>query len=158
MLLQRVAQASVAVDGKEVAAVGVGYLVLVGFGEMDTLDLPGSKIWRGMIDKMLHLRVFPDDAGKLNLSLLDIGGEVLLVSQFTLYADCRKGRRPSFHAACPPQTATQLYNRLCDDVEALIPGKVGRGIFGADMKVGLLNDGPVTILLDDSELFGTPGS
>jgi D-tyrosyl-tRNA(Tyr) deacylase len=158
ILLQRVSHASVHVEGKEVAAVGTGWLALVGFGEQDDLDLPGSKIWRGMIDKMLNLRVFPDEAGKLNLSLLDIGGALLLVSQFTLYADCRKGRRPSFHGACPPQTAQELYDRFCDDVEALLPGRVGRGIFGADMKVGLLNDGPVTIYLDDSELFGLSSS
>jgi len=105
-----------------------------------------------MLEKLVKLRVFPDEAGKMNVSLLDAGGGVLLVSQFTLYADCRKGLRPSFSSAAPPAVAQALFDRLCDDVQALLPdGRVQRGVFGADMAVGLVNAGPVTIMLDSRD-------
>lgn len=156
LLLQRVSQAHVDVAGERVAAVGPGFLVLAGFGPEDCLndgaDAPVAPWWRAMIEKLVKLRVFPDEAGKMNVSLLDAGGEVLLVSQFTLYADCRKGLRPSFSSAAAPAVAQALFDRLCDDVQALLPqGRVQRGVFGADMAVGLVNAGPVTIMLDSRD-------
>lgn len=152
LLLQRVSQAHVDVAGERVAAVGPGFLVLAGFGPDDGADSPSAPWWRAMLEKLVKLRVFPDEAGKMNVSLLDAGGEVLLVSQFTLYADCRKGLRPSFSSAAPPAVAQALFDKLCDDVQALLPeGRVGRGVFGADMAVGLVNAGPVTIMLDSRD-------
>jgi len=152
LLLQRVSQAHVDVAGERVAAVGPGFLVLAGFGPDDGPDSPAAPWWRAMLEKLVKLRVFPDEAGKMNVSLLDAGGEVLLVSQFTLYADCRKGLRPSFSSAAAPQVAQALFDRLCDDVQALLPqGRVSRGVFGADMAVGLVNAGPVTIMLDSRD-------
>ena len=152
LLLQRVSQAHVDVAGERVAAVGPGFLVLAGFGPQDGPDSPDAPWWRAMLEKLVKLRVFPDEAGKMNVSLLDAGGEVLLVSQFTLYADCRKGLRPSFSQAAPPAVAQALFDKLCDDVQALLPeGRVARGVFGADMAVGLVNAGPVTIMLDSRD-------
>jgi len=152
LLLQRVSQAHVDVAGERVAAVGPGFLVLAGFGPDDGADSPGAPWWRAMLEKLVKLRVFPDEAGKMNVSLLDAGGEVLLVSQFTLYADCRKGLRPSFSQAAAPAVAQVLFDRLCDDVQALLPdGRLQRGVFGADMAVGLVNAGPVTIMLDSRD-------
>lgn len=151
LLVQRVASASVTVQGETVAAIGRGFLVLAGFGPHDGPDAPSKPWWRGMIEKLVKLRVFPDEAGKMNLSLKDISGEALFVSQFTLYADCRKGLRPSFSGAAAPEAARALFDRLCDDAEALLPGRVWRGVFGADMKVELVNDGPVTIMLDSGD-------
>jgi D-tyrosyl-tRNA(Tyr) deacylase len=157
MLLQRVGKASVAVDGKEAATIEHGFLALVGFG---TADAPAAAADRGpawksicaTLEKALALRVFPDDAGRMNRSLNDCNGSLLLVSQFTLYADCRKGRRPSFHPACPPDEAEQLFDRLRRKAEELLPGRVASGIFAALMDVTLTNRGPVTILLDSAEL------
>lgn len=152
LLLQRVSRAHVDVAGERVSGVGQGFLVLAGFGPEDGPDAPEASWWRAMLEKMVKLRVFPDEAGKMNVSLLDAGGEVLLVSQFTLYADCRKGLRPSFSQTAPPQVAKALFDTLCDDVAALLPeGRVARGVFGADMAVGLVNDGPVTIMLDSRD-------
>ncbi len=151
LLLQRVKEAAVRVDGARVAAIGPGLLVFVGFGPQDDLDLPKSKIWPGLLKKLVELRIFPDSAGKLNRGVMehgDAGGEILLVSQFTLYADCRKGRRPSFHLAAEPGLAQELFQRLADDLQTLYPGKVQTGVFGADMDVSLVNWGPVTILLE----------
>ena len=154
LLIQRVHEARVTVDGKTVGQIGQGLLVLVGFGLQDGADLPGSKIWKTLIEKMIGLRIFGDAAGKMNLGLEDCGGEVLLVSQFTLYADSRKGRRPSFHLACPPALAAELYGKFVADVEKRLPGRVQQGIFGADMDVGLVNWGPVTIWLDSADFAG----
>ncbi|NMC48246.1 MAG: D-tyrosyl-tRNA(Tyr) deacylase [Desulfovibrio sp.] len=151
LVLQRVKSAFVDVAGSRVAAIGPGLLVLAGFGREDGPDLPGSRAWTTMIEKMLTLRVFPDAAGRMNLGLVEVGGEMLLVSQFTLYACCRKGRRPSFDAATPPDTARELFDRLCADVEVRHPGRTGKGLFGADMDVGLVNWGPVTIILDSRD-------
>ncbi len=151
LVLQRVARASVSVDGAQVASIGRGLLVLAGFGPGDGPQAPDAPWWRAMLEKMLKLRVFSDDAGKMNLSVQDVSGQVLLVSQFTLYADCRKGLRPGFSGAAAPDVASALFNRLCADVEARLPGRVGRGVFGADMAVELVNQGPVTILLDSAE-------
>lgn len=158
ILLQRVKLAAVAVRGVEVAAIGPGLLVLVGFGAEDGSELPGTKAWTSMLKKLLELRIFPDAEGKFNNSLADVhgaAGELLLVSQFTLYADCRKGRRPSFSSAAPPETARELFERFAADMERLWPGKTRVGRFGEEMDVTLLNWGPVTISLD-SQILGQP--
>ena len=151
LLIQRVAGASVEVSGTRVASIPMGFLVLAGFGPGDGPQAPESSWWRAMVEKLPKLRVFADEAGKMNLGLSEAGGEVLLVSQFTLYADCRKGLRPSFSTAAPPEVARALFDRLCSDMEALLPGRVRRGVFGADMSVALTNSGPVTIMLDSRD-------
>ncbi|MCS6949820.1 MAG: D-aminoacyl-tRNA deacylase [Armatimonadota bacterium] len=146
-VLQRVAQAEVRVNGERVASIGRGYLVLVGVTHTD-----GEPDARYIADKIASLRLFEDEAGKINLGITDVGGEVLLVSQFTLYADCRKGRRPSFTDAAPPDMAEQLYLRVAELLrEAGLP--VQTGVFGAHMQVALVNDGPVTILLDSHKIL-----
>ncbi len=150
LLLQRVLEAGVRVEGRDVARIGPGLMILVGFGVEDGPDLPKSGTWPAMLKKALELRIFPDQDGKLNKSITEHGpdgGEILLVSQFTLYADCRKGRRPSFHFAAPPDVASSLFDRFARDMDALVPGKVHTGIFGAEMDVWLTNWGPVTISL-----------
>jgi D-tyrosyl-tRNA(Tyr) deacylase len=151
LLIQRVSEAAVRVGGETTGEIGPGLLVLAGFGGDDGENLPEGKVWRAMIDKTLGLRIFPDDAGKLNLSLEDVDGDLLLVSQFTLYADCRKGRRPSFSGAAKPETARALYERLVEDLRKRLPGKVETGVFAAEMDVSLVNAGPVTIMLDSSD-------
>jgi len=152
ILLQRVTRASVAVDDRTVGEIATGILALVGFGPDDSPNLPDAPVWRKMLEKLLNLRIFPDDQSKLNRSLLDIGGDLLLVSQFTLYADCKKGRRPSFSNACPPDTALQLFNRFVAEAKALAPAHVATGAFGAEMHLDFTNWGPVTILLDSETL------
>jgi D-tyrosyl-tRNA(Tyr) deacylase len=142
VVLQRVSRASVAVGDRVVGEIGRGFLVLAGFTAGDTGD---TVAW--MAEKIAGLRVFPDDEGKMNRSLDEIGGAALVVSQFTLYGDARKGRRPSFVDAAPPAVAEPLYERLADALAAHgIP--VARGVFGAVMAVELVNDGPVTLLLE----------
>ncbi|WP_315861285.1 D-aminoacyl-tRNA deacylase [Roseiconus lacunae] len=142
MVLQRVSEASVKVDGEIVGQINHGLVALVGIGHGDD-----EKIVEWMADKTVQLRVFEDDAGKMNRSLADVSGGVLAISQFTLYGDCRKGRRPAFTAAAAPEVAKQLYEHYVNAI-----GKHGievqTGIFAADMKVSLINDGPVTMLLD----------
>ncbi len=155
LFLQRVREASVAVAGRRVAVIGPGILALVGFGRDDGPDFADSPVCGAMLEKMLDLRIFPDAAGKLNVSLRETGGELLLVSQFTLYAACRKGRRPSFSEAAPPGVAERLYDALVRRARELLPGKVATGLFGADMDVLLTNWGPVTILLDSVD-FASP--
>jgi D-aminoacyl-tRNA deacylase len=155
LVLQRVSKASVAVRGETIAAIGPGLLVLCGFGVDDGPDLPEKRIWTAMIEKMLDLRIFSDAKGKMNQSLRDMGFEVLLVSQFTLFADCRKGRRPSFTGAAAPEVARTLFTRFYHDVEARLPGRTGRGEFGADMDVSLVNQGPVTLVLDSGAFSDT---
>jgi D-tyrosyl-tRNA(Tyr) deacylase len=146
-VLQRVARAEVSVDGDRVASIGRGYVVLLGVTHTD--DETDA---RYIADKIASLRLFEDEAGKINLGITDIGGEVLVVSQFTLYADCRKGRRPSFTQAAPPEIAERLYQRVAEILrEAGLP--VQTGVFGAHMQVSLVNDGPVTILLDSRKAF-----
>jgi len=143
LLLQRVTHASVEIDGETVASVGVGFLVLVGCRTGDTVADADY-----LADRMVALRVFCDEEGRMNRSLADIGGEALLVSQFTLYADTRKGNRPGFSLAGDPAVAKNLYERFCDRIRGLLsPERVGTGVFAADMKVSLVNDGPVTIEL-----------
>jgi D-tyrosyl-tRNA(Tyr) deacylase len=144
-LLQRVSHASVTIDGKVVGQVGQGLLVLLGVGQDDN-EVQG----KALADKIVNLRIFGDDEGKMNRSLLDIGGGVLVVSQFTLYADTRRGRRPSFTDAAPPDVAEPLCERFKDAVVAY-GLKVAGGVFGAHMDVELLNDGPVTIWLDSEQ-------
>ncbi|MBN2140428.1 MAG: D-tyrosyl-tRNA(Tyr) deacylase [Desulfovibrionaceae bacterium] len=151
LVIQRVSRAGVEVDGREVAGIGPGLVVLVGFGSGDDQDLPGSAAWAKMIEKTLDLRVFPDETGRLDKSLRDIGGDLLAVSQFTLYADCRKGRRPSFSRACPPDVAAGLFSRFVDDIRAAAPGRTASGLFGALMALDLVNQGPVTIILDSAD-------
>lgn len=146
-VLQRVARAEVTVDGRQVASIGRGYVVLLGVTHDDT-----EADAQYLADKIASLRLFEDDAGKINLGITDVGGEVLVVSQFTLYADCRKGRRPSFTDAAPPDVADRLYQRVAGLLrEAGLP--VQTGVFGAYMSVSLVNDGPVTILLDSRKGF-----
>jgi D-aminoacyl-tRNA deacylase len=145
-LLQRVSHASVTVEEQVVGQIGQGLLVLLGVGQND------SEVQVKMLaDKIVHLRIFGDDEGKMNRSLLDVGGEVLVVSQFTLYADIRKGRRPSFIEAAPPRLAEPLVERFRDAIAAY-GLRVETGVFGAHMDVELVNDGPVTIWIDSEEL------
>jgi D-tyrosyl-tRNA(Tyr) deacylase len=142
VVLQRVTAAAVAVDGQEVARIGPGYLLLVGVGHDDDEDDAGQ-----LAAKIVGLRIFRDAEGKTNLDLATVGGEALVVSQFTLFADTRKGRRPSFVQAAEPGRAAELVERLAVSLEA--GGvKVGRGVFGAEMAITLENDGPFTLVLD----------
>lgn len=144
-VIQRVQHANVVVDKETVGKIGAGFVVLLGVGKADTEDDA-----RYIAGKIAGMRIFSDADGKFNLSLADVNGSVLLISQFTLYADARKGRRPSFTDAAPPEPATQLVDLCARHLrEAGIP--VETGIFGAHMEVSLLNDGPVTIILDSTE-------
>lgn len=141
-VVQRVREGSVSVGDQTIGRIGKGLLVLLGVAQQDTAA--GAET---LADKIVHLRVFEDDAGKLNRSLLEVGGEMLVVSQFTLYGDCRKGRRPSFVAAAPPETANELYERFVAKVgEHGV--RVATGRFRARMAVSLVNDGPVTLILE----------
>lgn len=142
-VIQRVAHASVTVDGRTVGAIENGFLVLLGVREGDT-----ERQAELLAEKTVKLRVFKDDAEKMNLSLTDVGGEVLVVSQFTICADCKKGNRPSFDRAAAPDRANALYELYKSELARLGVRRVESGIFGADMKVELCNDGPVTILFD----------
>lgn len=142
-VIQRVTEASVEVDRKIVGQIGKGFLVLIGVGQNDTEDIADR-----YLKKMLGLRIFEDENGKTNLSLKDVNGELLLVSQFTLYASCRKGNRPSFTDAGDPETAERLYQYIIQQAKEQMP-VVETGVFGAEMKVSLVNDGPFTILLED---------
>jgi D-tyrosyl-tRNA(Tyr) deacylase len=142
LLLQRVTRAEVRVDGTMVGKIGAGLLVLVGVGPSDT-----EKIARTLADKVVDLRIFRDESGLTNRSLVDVGGELLAVSQFTLLADTRKGRRPSFIGAASPELGEALYAAFAEAVEAR-GLTVARGVFGAEMQVKLVNDGPMTIWLD----------
>lgn len=146
-VIQRVEKASVSVEGEIKGQIGAGFLVLIGVEEGD-----GDADFRYIAEKVPNLRVFEDEQGKMNRSLLDVGGEVLAVSQFTLLGDARGGRRPSFITAARPETADPMYERLVADwrVRGI---RVETGVFGAHMKVSLVNDGPVTILLDSRRRF-----
>ena len=144
-VIQVVDQASVSVDNRIVGSIEKGYLVLIGIGAGDT-PAQADKLVR----KMMGLRIFQDANGKTNLSLGDVGGALLLVSQFTLYANCKKGNRPSFTESAPPDLARELYEHICDLCRS--QAHVETGIFGADMKVSLINDGPFTVILDSDTL------
>lgn len=145
VVLQRVARASVSVDDRVTGAIGPGALLLLGVGPED-----GEAQARWMARKIAGLRIFADDAGRMNRSLLDMGGGVLVVSQFTLYGDCSRGRRPSFVGAAPPEHAEPLYERFCALLAEEGVVRVARGAFGAHMRVDLLNDGPVTLVIEKS--------
>ena len=147
-LIQRVKYASVAVEGQTIGKIEQGLLVLLGVGPQDS-----EKEADFLADKCANLRIFVDENDKMNRSLLDIGGEMLVVSQFTLYADCKKGRRPSFIGAAAPAQADALYEYFQQKAKDAGVKKVEHGSFGADMKVELLNDGPVTIMLDTDEIM-----
>ena len=142
LVVQRVSGAQVEVDGKIVGKINDGFLVLFGAGQCDTKEQADY-----LAEKLCNLRVFRDENDKMNLSIKDINGELLIVSQFTLYADCRKGNRPSFINAADPKDAEQLYEYFINKCREIVK-KVEKGIFGAYMKVDLLNDGPVTIILE----------
>lgn len=146
-LIQRVTSAKVDVDGKTVGSIDHGFLVFIGVCNIDTKEIAD-----GMVKKLLGLRIFRDENGKTNLSLADVGGSLLLISQFTLYADCHHGNRPSFINAGSPDLANDLYEYIIDSCKKQIP-IVRTGIFGADMAVSIENQGPFTILLDSEEVL-----
>lgn len=146
-VVQRVSRAAVNVNGETVGRIGKGFLVLLGVGIEDS-----SQDLAWMVDKIVGLRVFEDEEGKMNRSILEEKGEILLVSQFTLYGDCRRGKRPSFSTAAPPQKAKALYDEAVTKIAAR-GVSVETGIFQADMKIDLVNDGPVTLLLDSEKTF-----
>lgn len=145
-VIQRVTEASVTIAGEVVGAIGRGYLILLGVGAEDT-RAEAERLWR----KIFALRINEDEAGKTNLALADVAGEVLVVSQFTLFADCRRGRRPSFTGAGDPGHARELYEQFVELAREDVP-HVATGSFGAEMQVALVNDGPFTIVLDTDEL------
>ncbi len=143
LVIQRVREAQVAVGGQVTGQIGPGLLVLAGFAPTDT---PAALTW--MCRKLVQLRIFGDENGQMNRSVADVGGQILVVSQFTLLADARKGNRPSYVGAAPPAVAEPLYQQFVALVAAELGRPVPTGVFGADMQVSLLNDGPVTIVLD----------
>jgi len=142
LVIQRVRSAGVAVDNQIIARIGKGFLILIG---VEKNDGPSKAEW--LARKTVELRIFSDEQGKFNRSLKEINGEILLVSQFTLYADCHKGRRPGFDKAAPPKLAEELYLYFAQELKKY-DVKVNKGVFGANMQVSLLNDGPVTIILE----------
>ncbi len=146
VVIQRSKHSKVTIDGKVNGEIDHGYVVLVGFTEGDN-----EAIIDKMVNKIVNLRIFEDDQGKINLSILDVNGSILSISQFTLYANCKEGRRPSFTEALNPTDATKLYDIFNEKLREYV--LVETGIFGADMKVEIYNDGPVTIVLDSNELF-----
>lgn len=145
-VIQRVTHADVKVDGKEIGKIGKGFMVLIGVSQDDTKEIADK-----MVKKMIGLRIFEDENGKTNLALKDVNGELLLISQFTLYANCKKGNRPSFIEAGAPDMANELYEYIIEECKKTVP-VVEKGSFGADMKVSLLNDGPFTIVLDSEQI------
>ena len=147
-VIQRVLRAGVTVDAEVVGRIEKGFMILLGVSDEDTRETA-----KKLADKICKLRIFEDENGKTNLSLADVGGELLVISQFTLYADCRKGNRPSFIKAGAPDEANRLYEYFMDCCREHV-AVVERGRFGADMKVELVNDGPFTLMLDTQELFG----
>lgn len=146
LVIQRVSEASVKVDGEIKGQIGKGFMVLIGVGQEDTKEIADK-----YIRKMLALRIFEDENGKTNLSLKDVDGQLLLISQFTLYANCKKGNRPSFIDAGAPDQAEALYDYIVEKCRKTVP-VVETGEFGADMKVALTNDGPFTVILDEAIL------
>ena len=146
-VIQRVLEASVSVDSEVIGQIDKGYMVLIGVGQNDTKEIADK-----MVKKMVGLRIFEDENGKTNLSLTDVNGQMLLVSQFTLYANCKKGNRPSFIESGTPDMAEEMYAYIITKCKESVP-VVEKGSFGADMKVSLVNDGPFTIVLDSEQLF-----
>ena len=147
-VIQRVKKASVEINSETISQIGKGYLVLVGITDSDTKEIADK-----MLQKLIGLRIFEDENGKTNLSIKDVNGDMLIVSQFTLYADCKKGNRPSFIKAGNPVYANELYQYLLTKATELYGKTVYSGEFGADMKISLINDGPFTIILDSSEIL-----
>lgn len=145
-VIQRVTSASCTVDGMVTGSIEKGFMVLIGVSDSDTKEIADK-----MTKKLLGLRIFEDTEGKTNLSLADVNGSLLLISQFTLYADCKKGNRPSFIHAGKPDMANEMYEYIISECKKSVP-IVEKGIFGADMKIQLLNDGPFTIVLDSAEI------
>ena len=145
-VIQRVSEASVKVEGEVIGQIGKGFMVLIGVGQEDTKEIADK-----MVKKLVGLRIFEDENGKTNLYLETVGGELLLISQFTLYANCKKGNRPSFIEAGAPDMASDMYEYIIAKCKETVP-VVERGIFGADMKVSLVNEGPFTIVLDSDKL------
>lgn len=143
LVIQRVREASVSIDGRIVSAIGQGLLVLVGVESGD-----GEDDMKWLVSKTAGLRIFDDNDGVMNRSVLDVGGDILAVSQFTLTASTRKGNRPSYIRAAGHELAVPLYEKYCEALSAALGKPVGRGVFGADMQVSLINDGPVTIIID----------
>lgn len=148
LVIQRVTHASVTVDNNVIGKIGKGYMVLIGVSDTDTKEIADK-----MLDKMIKLRIFEDENGKTNLSLADVGGELLLISQFTLYANCKKGNRPSFIEGGSPDHANALYEYIIEKCKERVD-VVEQGEFGAEMKVELLNDGPFTVILDSEQICG----
>lgn len=146
-VIQRVTHASVTIDGTVRGKIGKGFMVLIGVGQEDTHEIADK-----MVQKLVNMRIFEDENGKTNLALKDVAGELLLISQFTLYADCKKGNRPSFTRAGGAELANNLYEYIIEKCKENVP-VVEQGEFGADMKVELLNDGPFTIVLDSEEIL-----
>lgn len=146
-VIQVVSRSDVKINGEIKGSIGKGFMVLIGVGQKDNEDIADR-----MVKKLLGLRIFPDENGKTNLSLADVGGELLMISQFTLYADCRKGNRPSFIRAGAPDEAKRLYDYVVNKCRERV-SKVDTGEFGADMQVSLVNEGPFTIILDSDELI-----
>lgn len=146
VVIQRVKHSSVTINGTIKSQIGVGFMILLGIGEEDTQEDIDY-----LVKKIVNLRVFDDSEGVMNLSILDIKGEILLISQFTLMASTKKGNRPSYIRAARPDISIPLYNSMIDSLEAALGQKIGTGEFGADMKVDLLNDGPVTIIIDSKQ-------
>ena len=151
-VIQRVKHASVEVDHEKIGSIKNGFMVLIGVSNSDTKEIADK-----MIQKMIGLRIFEDENGKTNLNIdhESVQGSLLLISQFTLYADCKHGNRPSFIDAGAPDFANDMYEYIIEKCNAMLPVRVEKGIFGADMKVELLNDGPFTIVLDSDQLFIT---
>ena len=145
-IVQRVLSSSLVIDGEEYSNINKGFMVLIGITNTDT-----EEDIKAMAEKIVKLRVFEDENEKMNLSLNDIGGELQIVSQFTLYADCHHGNRPAFIDAARPEYAIPLYEKFVEYIKTLTPNKVVTGVFGADMKINLVNDGPVTIYLEVKE-------
>lgn len=145
-VIQRVSEASVSVDNKVVGSIGKGFMVLIGVSNEDNKEIADK-----MIKKMTAMRIFDDENGKTNLGLSDVEGHLLLISQFTLYADCKKGNRPSFINAGAPDMANEMFEYIISECKKVVP-VVEQGVFGEDMKVSLVNDGPFTIVLDSKEI------
>lgn len=148
-VIQRVTRAAVTIDGVIRGKIDKGFLVLIGVGQNDDVDIADK-----MVQKLIGMRIFEDENGKTNLALKDVDGQLLLISQFTLYANCKKGNRPSFIEAGSPEHAKEIYQYIIAKCKEEI-GVVEQGEFGADMKVELLNDGPFTVILDSDEILGT---
>ena len=146
-VIQRVSEASVRIDGELSGEISRGFLVLIGISNEDTREIADK-----IIKKLINMRIFDDENGKTNLDLASVDGELLLISQFTLYADCKRGNRPSFVNAGAPDMAEEIYDYIVDDIKSKMDAKVETGVFGADMKVSLVNDGPFTIILDSKEI------